>query len=42
MTIVPIHAARLVGELMTAEPVIIRADAHLADAAKLVDQPHRE
>ena len=41
MTIVPIHAARLVGELMTAEPVVIRADAHLADA-KLVDQPHRE
>jgi CBS domain-containing protein len=40
MNIVPLNAPRLVSDLMTAEPVLIRADAHLADAAKLLDQHH--
>jgi CBS domain-containing protein len=40
MNIVPLNAPRLVGDLMTAEPVLIRADAHLADAAKLLDRHH--
>jgi CBS domain-containing protein len=40
MNIVPLNAPRLVGDLMTAEPVVIAADAHLTDAAKLLDQHH--
>ncbi|HEY4754316.1 MAG TPA: CBS domain-containing protein, partial [Candidatus Limnocylindrales bacterium] len=40
MNIVPLNAPRLVGDLMTGEPVVVRADAHLVDAAKLLNQ-HR-
>ena len=40
MNIVPLNVPRLVGELMTAEPVVIPADASLAEAARLLDQ-HR-
>ena len=40
MKTVPLHSPRLVKDLMTDEPVLIRADAHLTDAAKLLDQ-HR-
>ena len=40
MNIVPRNAPLLVGDLMTAEPVVIRADAHLTDAATLLDQHH--
>jgi CBS domain-containing protein len=40
MTIVPLNAPRLVSDLMTGEPVVVRADAHLVDAAKLLDK-HR-
>ncbi|HEY5628010.1 MAG TPA: CBS domain-containing protein [Candidatus Limnocylindrales bacterium] len=40
MNIVPLNAPRLVGELMTAEPVVVPADALLTEAARLLDQ-HR-
>lgn len=40
MKIVPLKAPRLVGELMTAEPVVVPADAMLAEAARLLDQHH--
>ncbi len=40
MNIVPLNAPRLVGDLMTAEPVVVPADALLAEAARLLDQ-HR-
>lgn len=40
MNIVPLNAPKLVGDLMTAEPVVVPADALLAEAARLLDQ-HR-
>jgi CBS domain-containing protein len=40
VNIVPLNAPRLVGDLMTAEPVVVPADALLAEAARLLDQ-HR-
>lgn len=39
MNIVPL-APRLVADLMTAEPVVVQTEAHLSDAAKLLEQ-HR-
>jgi len=35
---VPMHAPRLVGDLMALEPVVVRADVHLTVAAKLMEQ----
>jgi CBS domain-containing protein len=32
------HAPRLVGDLMALEPVVVRADAHLAAAAQLMER----
>jgi CBS domain-containing protein len=40
MNIVPLNTPRLVGDLMALEPVIVRADAPLAEAAKLLDHHH--
>ncbi len=37
MKVVSIRAPRLVGDLMAQEPVVVRADAPLADAARLMD-----
>lgn len=37
MNVVSIRAPRLVGDLMAQEPVVVRADAPLADAARLMD-----
>jgi CBS domain-containing protein len=40
VNIVPPDAPRLVGDLMTAEPIVVPADALLSEAARLLDQ-HR-
>ena len=40
MNNIPLNAPRLVGDLMTAEPVVVVADASLAEAASLLDQHH--
>lgn len=40
MNVVPRNAPQQVGDLMTAEPVVVHVDAMLADAARLLDQ-HR-
>ncbi len=37
MNVTPSNAPRLVGDLMAIEPVVVRADAPLAEAAKLMD-----
>jgi CBS domain-containing protein len=37
LNVVPINAPRLVGDLMSAEPVVVPVDASLADAARLMD-----
>jgi CBS domain-containing protein len=37
VNVVPLKAPRLVGDLMSAEPVVVRADAPLSDAARLMD-----
>ncbi len=34
----PLHGPRLVGDLMTSEPTVVRADAGLAEAARLMDR----
>jgi CBS domain-containing protein len=38
--IVSLNAPRLVGELMALEPVVVRADASLGVAARLLEQHH--
>ncbi|MEI7742284.1 MAG: CBS domain-containing protein [Chloroflexota bacterium] len=38
MNVVPVNSPRLVGELMTATPVVVPADAPLADAGRLMEQ----
>lgn len=38
MNVVPINGPRLVGDLMANEPVMVRADAGLGDAAALMDR----
>jgi CBS domain-containing protein len=40
VNVVSMHAPRLVGDLMAPEPVVIRADAGLGDAAKLLERHH--
>ena len=40
MNIVPLDAPRLVGDLMTSEPVVVATDAPLAEAARLLDLHH--
>ena len=40
MNVVSLHAPRLVGDLMASEPVVIRADAGLGYAAKLLERHH--
>jgi CBS domain-containing protein len=40
VNVVSLHAPRLVGDLMALEPVVIRADAGLGDAAKLLERHH--
>lgn len=40
MNVVPRNAPQQVGDLMTAQPVVVHVDAMLADAARLLDQ-HR-
>jgi CBS domain-containing protein len=40
VNVVSLHAPRLVGDLMALEPVVIRADAGLGDAARLLER-HR-
>lgn len=40
MNAVPPNVPRLVGDLMAIEPVVIRADAPLAEAATLMDAHH--
>ncbi len=37
MNVVPTNAPRLVGDLMSAEPVVVPVDASLAEAARLMD-----
>lgn len=37
MNSVPLNTPRLVGELMALEPVVVRSDAHLVEAARLMD-----
>ena len=38
MNVVPLNAPRLVGDLMAAEPIVVHADAGLAEAATLMDR----
>jgi CBS domain-containing protein len=38
VNIVPPHAPRLVGDLMTREPIVVDEDAPLAEAARLMDR----
>lgn len=40
MNPVPLSSPRVVGDLMALEPVVVRADAPLADAAKLLEGHH--
>lgn len=40
MNLVPKNAPRLVGDLMALEPVVVRADASLGEAAKLLEGHH--
>ena len=40
MNIVSLNAPRLVGDLMALEPVVVRADASLGEAAKLLEGHH--
>lgn len=40
MSITPLDGPRLVADLMTEEPIVIRADAHLVDAAQLLEGHH--
>jgi CBS domain-containing protein len=40
VNLVPLHAPRLVGDLMALEPVVVRADASLGIAAKLLERNH--
>ena len=40
MNVVPLNTPRTVGELMAIEPVLVRADAPLAEAAKLMEGNH--
>jgi CBS domain-containing protein len=40
VNVVSLHAPRLVGDLMALEPVVILAEAGLADAAKLLERHH--
>jgi CBS domain-containing protein len=38
VNVVPINVPRLVGDLMAAEPIVVQADAGLAEAATLMDR----
>ena len=38
MNVVPLNAPRLVGDLMASEPIVVQADAGLAEAATLMDR----
>ena len=38
LNVVPLHAPRLVGDLMASEPFVVHADAGLAEAATLMDR----
>jgi CBS domain-containing protein len=38
VNVVPLHAPRLVGDLMASEPIVVHADAGLAEAAALMDR----
>ncbi len=40
MNVVSLHAPRLVGDLMAVEPVVIRSDAGLGEAARLLERHH--
>jgi CBS domain-containing protein len=40
VNLVSSHAPRIVGDLMALEPVVIRTDAPIAQAARLIDQHH--
>ena len=40
MNVVSLNAPRFVGDLMAIEPVVVRADAPLAEAARLMDGCH--
>ena len=40
MNLVLSHAPRIVGDLMALEPVVVRADAPIAQAAQLMDRHH--
>lgn len=40
MNIVPLHSPRLVGDLMASRPIVVRADAGLGEAARLLEQHH--
>lgn len=40
MNVVSLNAPRLVGDLMALEPVLVRADAPLAEAARLLEGHH--
>lgn len=40
MNVVSIKAPRVVGDLMAEEPIVVRADAPLTEAAKLLERNH--